>query len=225
MNSADHQPRPAHDILEVSDYLTSGLSVSQLDKWFLGPAPQFAPEDLSTPDTPQTYPQGATAVGAALRKARAALNRWDQTVHEVSAPPLLLLLRGCRVWGRKANRNHHARSFSRSVRALPGKQDAKRRELAHVERNIDTLLQNLAIDCQKIFDDASKAVARSAVLVAGSLDTAPAEPGASASAGARAEGEEAPQPDSRPLIRERTVQSGGEASKRLALFQRVAFAR
>lgn len=91
MNAAENQqPRPTHDILEVNDYLTSGLVVSPLDKWFMGPAPRFAPESLAV----QT-----TTVGAALRKARAALNRWDQTVHEVSALP-----RDLRVWGRKANR-------------------------------------------------------------------------------------------------------------------------
>lgn len=65
----------------MNDYLTSGLVVSQLDKWFMGPAPRFAPDSLGV---------RGTDVGAALRKARGALNRWDQTVHEVSPRDLRL---------------------------------------------------------------------------------------------------------------------------------------
>lgn len=80
-NAAENQqPRPTHDILEVNDYLTSGLVVSQLDKWFMGPAPRFAPESLGVQ---------SKDVGAALRKARKALNSWDQTVHEVSSSPAI----------------------------------------------------------------------------------------------------------------------------------------
>ena len=79
VNAADHhQPRPQHDILEVNEYLTSGLVVSQIDKWFIGPAPRFTPESLGVPQN--------TNISLALRKARAALNLWDQTVHDVSSP-------------------------------------------------------------------------------------------------------------------------------------------
>lgn len=92
----------------------------------------------------------------------------------------------------------------------------KHRELAHVERNVDALLQNLAAGCQKIFDEASKATARSAVLVAGSADTVPAtatEANAEAVAVAAAGKEEGPRSASAaPLIRERTVLGGSEAS-------------
>ncbi|KAH9849773.1 anaphase-promoting complex, cyclosome, subunit 4-domain-containing protein [Lenzites betulinus] len=153
----DHQqPRPTHDILEVNDYLTSGLVVSQIDKWFVGPAPRFTAESLGVPQS--------TNISFALRKARAALNRWDQTVHE----------------------------------------EVKRRDLSHHERNLDALLQILAEACQSIFNDASEAAARSAVLVAGSVGAArsPEEPRTPRSASAAA-----------PLIRERTVQSGSEADK------------
>ncbi|KAI0825146.1 anaphase-promoting complex, cyclosome, subunit 4-domain-containing protein [Trametes gibbosa] len=145
----DHQqPRPTHDILEVNDYLTSGLVVSQIDKWFIGPAARFTAESLGVPQN--------TNISFALRKARAALNRWDQTVHE----------------------------------------DVKRRDLTHHERNMDALLQILAEACQNIFEDASKAAARSAVLVAGNVGAAPSpeEQLAPRSASAAA-----------PLIRERTA--------------------
>ncbi|KAI0778173.1 anaphase-promoting complex, cyclosome, subunit 4-domain-containing protein [Trametes elegans] len=153
VNATDNNiPRPQHDILEVNDYLTSGLVVSQIDKWFMGPAPWFKSESLGVPQN--------TNISLAIRKARTALNRWDQTVHE----------------------------------------DVKRRELAHIERNIDALLQNLAVGCQKIFSEASKATGRSAVLVAGSVAAAPlATEGAPQSAGVA------------PLIRERTVPSSSQA--------------
>ncbi|KAI0639387.1 anaphase-promoting complex, cyclosome, subunit 4-domain-containing protein [Trametes polyzona] len=158
VNAPDHQqPRPQHDILEVNDYLTSGLVVSQLDKFFLGPVPQFMPDSMGRPQN--------TNITFALRKARAALNRWDQTVHE----------------------------------------DVRRVELGHVDRNIDALVQALAGSCQRIFEDASKAAARSAVLVAGSLADV------DAATGDRAEGLGAGGASAAPLIRERTVRGSSQA--------------
>ncbi|KAJ3754331.1 anaphase-promoting complex, cyclosome, subunit 4-domain-containing protein [Lentinula raphanica] len=38
-----------HDILEVNQYLMSGLEKSVIDKWFMGPVPTFAPQDLGIP--------------------------------------------------------------------------------------------------------------------------------------------------------------------------------
>ncbi|KAG7450497.1 uncharacterized protein BT62DRAFT_1001314 [Guyanagaster necrorhizus] len=35
-----------HDILEVNKYFMSGLVVSPIDKWFMGPVPHFSPRDL-----------------------------------------------------------------------------------------------------------------------------------------------------------------------------------
>lgn len=67
----------------MNDYLTSGLVVSQIDKWFVGPAPRFTAESLGVPQS--------TNISFALRKARAALNRWDQTVHEVSSRDVRLV--------------------------------------------------------------------------------------------------------------------------------------
>lgn len=39
-------PRPRHDILEVNNYFMSGLVVSSIDKWFMGPVPQFSLQDM-----------------------------------------------------------------------------------------------------------------------------------------------------------------------------------
>ena len=47
--SNDTQTMPRHDILEANAYLMSGLVVSTIDKWFIGPVPQFVPRDLGIP--------------------------------------------------------------------------------------------------------------------------------------------------------------------------------
>lgn len=44
--ATETRPVPEHDMLEVNHYLMSGLVVSSIDKWFMGPIPQFSPEDL-----------------------------------------------------------------------------------------------------------------------------------------------------------------------------------
>jgi len=44
--SNDTQAMPRHDILETNAYLMSGLVVSTIDKWFIGPVPRFVPRDL-----------------------------------------------------------------------------------------------------------------------------------------------------------------------------------
>lgn len=40
-NESYTPPPPKHDILDVNAYLTSGLVVSTIDKWFMGPVPRF----------------------------------------------------------------------------------------------------------------------------------------------------------------------------------------
>ncbi|KAF9229304.1 hypothetical protein BS17DRAFT_689834 [Gyrodon lividus] len=74
--SAESHPNPDHDILEVNGYLMSGLMVSQIDRWFTGPAPQFNPGDLSY--SPQTPNSGIT-LDEALQLAHAALQDASQT--------------------------------------------------------------------------------------------------------------------------------------------------
>lgn len=54
MNPAtETRPIPEYDLLEVNHYLMSGLVVSSIDKWFMGPIPQFSPEDLGVPGDKQ----------------------------------------------------------------------------------------------------------------------------------------------------------------------------
>lgn len=47
-NPNNDVPSPVihHDILEVNKYFMSGLIVSPIDKWFMGPVPHFNPRDL-----------------------------------------------------------------------------------------------------------------------------------------------------------------------------------
>ena len=74
-------PRPQHDILEVNEYLTSSLVVSPIDKWFMGPVARINREGLGVPSE-------NVNIKTAIAKARAALDRWDQTVQEVSLKAL-----------------------------------------------------------------------------------------------------------------------------------------
>ena len=48
-NSDAHKQSGRHDLLEVNDYMMSGLVVSSIDKWFMGPVPTFMPTDLGVP--------------------------------------------------------------------------------------------------------------------------------------------------------------------------------
>ena len=47
----DAQIIPRHDILEVNEYLMSGLEVSSIDRWFMGPVPKFPPDSIAPPPT------------------------------------------------------------------------------------------------------------------------------------------------------------------------------
>ncbi|KXN90007.1 hypothetical protein AN958_05012 [Leucoagaricus sp. SymC.cos] len=107
---------PRHDILEVNGYLMSGLVVSSIDKWFIGPIPQFTPRDLGIP-TEDTRP-----LNLVLEQIRNVAGRLD--------------------W--QANGTH--------------------RDLNHLDRNLDALVQELAICCQRIFARAAAAASRSAVV-------------------------------------------------------------
>jgi hypothetical protein len=67
-SSADSGAVPKHDILEVNNYFMSGLVVSSIDKWFMGPVPSFAPRDLGLPG--DSY----SNIASVLEKARLVLN-------------------------------------------------------------------------------------------------------------------------------------------------------
>ncbi|RPD82564.1 hypothetical protein L226DRAFT_451057 [Lentinus tigrinus ALCF2SS1-7] len=78
--TGDHNsPRPQHDILEVNEYLASSLSVSPIDKWFVGTSGRINREGLGVPSE-------NVSIKDAISKARAALDQWDQTVHKEVKP-------------------------------------------------------------------------------------------------------------------------------------------
>ena len=51
LGSPEAAHAPKHDFLEVNEYLMSGLVVSSIDKWFLGPVPQFPPDIIAPTHT------------------------------------------------------------------------------------------------------------------------------------------------------------------------------
>ncbi|KAI0286967.1 anaphase-promoting complex, cyclosome, subunit 4-domain-containing protein [Russula aff. rugulosa BPL654] len=61
-----------HDVLEVNEYLATGLVKSEIDAWFRGGVPNFLPQDLGVPDDKQNLP-------AAIERARSALRDPSQT--------------------------------------------------------------------------------------------------------------------------------------------------
>ena len=75
----------------MNEYLTSSLVVSPIDKWFMGPVARINREGLGVPS------ENAN-IKTAIANARAALDRWDQTVQKVSptvlASPALGEVRG-----------------------------------------------------------------------------------------------------------------------------------
>lgn len=87
--SNDPTSSPRHDILEVNNYLISGLSPSSIDRWFVGSAPHFSPQDLGVPGE-------IDAVAATLAKARTLANDSTQinwkTVCTLSLSQSLALL-------------------------------------------------------------------------------------------------------------------------------------
>ncbi|KAL6309999.1 anaphase-promoting complex, cyclosome, subunit 4-domain-containing protein [Sparassis latifolia] len=118
---AHTQPPPKHDMLEVNDYLMSGLVVSPIDKWFMGPVPRFSPQDIGVLGDQHDL----TTV---LQRARSVLKDREQI-----------------AW----------------------QSDARQKDLSHLDRNLDSLIQELATRCQRIFGEAANGAARSAVVLSG----------------------------------------------------------
>ncbi|PCH33624.1 hypothetical protein WOLCODRAFT_93867 [Wolfiporia cocos MD-104 SS10] len=154
-SDAHNQPIPRHDILEVNDYLMSGLVVSSIDKWFMGPVPGFLPHDLGVPERKQD-------LKAMMQKARGVLRDQQQM-----------------AW----------------------QSDVKQKDLSHLDRNLDSLIQELAARCQRIFADAAGATGRSASMLTPENLTQGRDK-------ARTEHAEAYSPS---MIRERTVPDSSRA--------------
>jgi anaphase-promoting complex subunit 4 len=67
--SSNHQ---RHDVLEVNEYLTTGLVKSEIDSWFCDGIPKFLPQDLGVPHDNQN-------LSAAIERARSALRDPSET--------------------------------------------------------------------------------------------------------------------------------------------------
>lgn len=126
---------PRHDILEVNAYLMSGLVVSSIDKWFIGPVPQFTPRDLGIP-TEDTRP--INIVLEQIRNVARESERLD--------------------WQAVSYPRHPEHIVDRISK------NGVRKDLNHLDRNLDALVQELAIRCQRIFARAAAAVSRSAII-------------------------------------------------------------
>lgn len=75
--SGESQAFLDYDILEVNNYLMSGLMDSQVDRWFTGSAPQFNSGELCTSQTPKS-------LGEALGLAHTTLQDPSQTAWQSS---------------------------------------------------------------------------------------------------------------------------------------------
>jgi anaphase-promoting complex subunit 4 len=75
----ENTPSPRHDILEVNNYLMSGLLVSSIDKWFMGPVPRFSPRDLGVPGDNQD-------LHMLLKRAKTVVDDPAQTAWQLVGP-------------------------------------------------------------------------------------------------------------------------------------------
>ncbi|KAJ7786332.1 anaphase-promoting complex, cyclosome, subunit 4-domain-containing protein [Mycena metata] len=71
---SEYHPQLRHDVLEVNNYFMSGLVVSSIDKWFMGPVPQFNPRELGIGDSNSN-------LRITIEQARAAVDstKWQLT--------------------------------------------------------------------------------------------------------------------------------------------------
>ncbi|KZT74640.1 hypothetical protein DAEQUDRAFT_311 [Daedalea quercina L-15889] len=151
-----HPPVPRHDILEVNDYLMSGLVVSPIDRWFMGPVPQFSPHDLGVPGDWVDMKSTALRARRVLKEPR--LSAWQYNI--------------------------------------------KQKDLSHLDRNLDSLVQELAVRSHRIFLEAANATARSAVLLSSVIPSRLVDTTLL----------RAVESNSSALIRERTVLRSGQVS-------------
>ncbi|KAH9946631.1 anaphase-promoting complex, cyclosome, subunit 4-domain-containing protein [Amylocystis lapponica] len=93
-----------------------------------------------------------------------------------------------------------ARSVINNPAQMAWPSNVKQKDLSHLDRNLDSLIQELATRCSRIFVEAASATARSAAVVSGPISA----PRTSSSAGQP--GDLSPA----PLIRERTVRNENE---------------
>lgn len=82
---AHNHPPPRHDILEVNEYLISGLVSSPIDKWFTGSTPSFQPNELGI-KSPDSIKQAMAAVRDVLADPNGLGN-----IVGTSAPPVVFV--------------------------------------------------------------------------------------------------------------------------------------
>jgi anaphase-promoting complex subunit 4 len=140
--SIDPTSSPRHDILEVNNYLISGLSTSCIDRWFAGPTPSFSPHDLGVPGDKDDVP-------TILEKARTVASDSTQIAWK-SVRNLLLSV-----------------EFGLSYFRLNGPQKVPQKDLNHIDRNLNALVEELATRCRQVFDGAADAFSRSATISSG----------------------------------------------------------
>ncbi|KAF7306941.1 DEAD-domain-containing protein [Mycena indigotica] len=82
--TGDFQYQHRHDTLEVNNYLTAGLVVSSIDKWFMGPVPQFNPQDFGVlagvPDLRSALDRVYTPLDPAAIASQNDLNHLDRNL-------------------------------------------------------------------------------------------------------------------------------------------------
>ncbi|KAG7099237.1 hypothetical protein E1B28_001101 [Marasmius oreades] len=80
-NPSNETPPPIqHDILEVNQYLMSGLESSSIDKWFIGVVPSFSLQELGIPSQD-------LLLSSTLQYARQTLAQPDQLVWHMNTDP------------------------------------------------------------------------------------------------------------------------------------------
>ena len=81
VNSPHDGNLPRHDILEVNNYFINGLGTSSIDKWFIGPVPQFQAVDLGILE------HGNGSLADTLERARAVANDPSEMTWQTVRPP------------------------------------------------------------------------------------------------------------------------------------------
>ena len=83
VNSPNDGNIPRHDILEVNNYFIDGLGTSSIDKWFIGPVPQFQAVDLGILE------HGNGSLADILERARTVANDPSQMTWQIVRLPFL----------------------------------------------------------------------------------------------------------------------------------------
>ncbi|TFK57285.1 hypothetical protein OE88DRAFT_1744863 [Heliocybe sulcata] len=111
-------PALKHDFLEVNNYLMSGLVVSPIDKWFMGPVPRFSALDL-----------GVSPGKHSLKE----------------------------VMGR-------ARRTMEDPERMAWQQSMRFKDLSHLDRNLESIVQDISVRCVRLFHPAAYATGHSAII-------------------------------------------------------------